>query len=426
LKLFERFFKRKLEDDDASRTLSTPEEIAEWLERRLERERRELDFDVEKSLNTMRELFNALMEKTEELERTEVEGAAKQNKIIEFNKNNMVKQVRSLIGNTKFPREHTYNELREFHTKTENNLRICLENSMKSYQYTRLLLPSSRQLIDLVKQIHALLEQIKTPLNSKEESISQLTKAKQLLQQLQEKHAELQAQEQAGREIAEKISRIEEELKTVQQEREELENSRAWKDYLNTAAEEEQVKNTLENLLKQLNLQITPIVKVLKRLEKQNKSQRRTLTEERRETLTQLLHTPQTAENTASLLKYLKELLTQDTLGIPPQKVDKTIAHINHLLESNRLEELQRTYRKTYLELEHIKKTLSESELTERWNLLERREREKTAALARLQTEKNQCERRIEQLKEEKAALVEEIQQIVSTISQGKTTCPHI
>jgi DNA repair exonuclease SbcCD ATPase subunit len=271
----------------------------------------------------------------------------------------------------------------------------------------------------LIKQINILLEQLHNPLNSKKEKIAQLTGAQQLLQQLQQKTTELQKQEQTKQQLIKKTVLIEEDIKAIQQKIEEIRKTGEWEHYTNLREREKELKSAQEKVLEQLNRQITPLVKLLKRLEKQNKSQRHTLTDAHRQTLTQLLNAPQKAKNTQLFLEYLKKLLLHDTLGINPQKIDKITTHLNYLLQSNKLEELQAEYNKTTLELTNIKKVISESNVTKKIDDLDRIKTNKKTTLNRLQSDISSCEKRIEQLEDEKKQFEGQIQQTINTISKG-------
>ena len=421
MKLFDRLFKKKEERSSVQHdvTIMDSRELAELLQHEVDDEIEKFDFDFETIIKEIRDTLRVLSKKTDELAQTRLEGSIRQNKIIEFNKNNIIKQVKTFISNTKLPESCSYDELAEFQQKTKYSLHTCLENSMKSYHYTKTVFPGSHELIDLIKQIAGRLEEMHHPLVSKKERLAQLTGAKQQLSQLGQKTAELQKQEQTQQKLTEKLTFLQQDINKSGDEIEKIKKTPQWENYTKLVEERATLHKEQEQYLRGLNTQIAPLVKLLNRLEKQSKSQRHTLKDCHKQTLTQLLTAPERAEDTTSFFIYLNELLKRDTLGINPQKIEKITAHLKHILQSNAFEEQQAKYKNIDNKLEILEKTINRSEVVRKIDDLNRAKNDKTTMLHTLKSETDVCKRRARQLLNEKKQLEEKVQQMTNIIFNG-------
>ncbi|RZB29427.1 MAG: hypothetical protein AEth_01155 [Candidatus Argoarchaeum ethanivorans] len=421
MKLFDRLFKKKEESTAAQHDviIVDSEELVESLQHEVDCEIEKFDFDFETIIKEIKDTLHVLSKKTDELAQVNLEGSIRQNKIIEFNKNNIIKQIKTLISNTKFPESYSYDELALFQQKTKYSLHTCLENSMKSYHYTKTVLPDSHELIDLIKQIAGRLDEMHHPLVSKKNRLAQLTDAKQQLSQLRQKTAELQKQEQTERKLREKMIFLQQDINTAGDEIEKIKKTPEWENYTKLLRERTALRKEQEQHLRGLNTQIAPLVKLLNRLEKQSKSQRHTLKDCHKQTLTQLLTTPERAEDTTSFFIYLNELLSHDTLGINPQKIEKITAHLKHILQDNAFEEQQAKYKNIDNKMEMLEKTINESEVVRKINDLNRAKNDETTMLHTFESEIDMFRRRTRQLFSEKKQLIENVQQMTNIIFNG-------
>ncbi|OYT64048.1 hypothetical protein B6U67_01060 [Methanosarcinales archaeon ex4484_138] len=405
---FDRLFKKK----DVIRSipdlsLLDHAELEKWVVHMLEKESMVFDFDLDGLMNDLGDTIGMLALKIDEMDEIKIETGGRKNKIIEFNKNNMAKQVRAFLDNTVLPADYTYEKLLDFYQKSEQSLRVSLENSLKSYQYVRALIPGSREVIDLIKQINMLLDRMHNQLEEKKKVIDELTTMQEIIRELDENDRESAREEELLCALDEKINRANSKINTIDEEIQEIKGTREWKEYNSLSELKEELLSARERINSQLNNQVSPLVKVLKRLEKQCKSGRHHLADNHKETLKQLLTTPHAVNDPDLFFKYLSELLTRDNLGVSPQKMEKITSHLKYLILSHMFEEQQTAHRKTSLELSKLIEKINKSKVRKKVEELERLQSDEKIALSTLQTEKENHKQRIEQLSSKKKYLEE-------------------
>ena len=121
---FERLFKKDVSRNSPDLSLLSHPELEEWLVHRIERESVRFDFDLEGLMKDLGDATSILASNVEEMNEVSIGGGGQKKKIIEFNKNNMVKQVRKFLENLVLPADYTYEELLDFHQKSEHSLSL--------------------------------------------------------------------------------------------------------------------------------------------------------------------------------------------------------------------------------------------------------------------------------------------------------------
>ncbi len=416
---FERLFKKDVSKNSPDLSLLSHPELEEWLVHRIEKESVRFDFDLEGLMKDLGDATSILASKIEEMNEVSIKGGGQKKKIIEFNKNNMVKQVRKFLENLVLPADYTYEELLDFHQKSEHSLRVSLENSLKSYQYVRVPIPISRDVIELVKEIKMLLDGLHNQLEEKKKVIHSLTAVQEIVKKLNEKERECSDEKEMICALDEKIKRAKTKIDTIDEELEEIKGTLEWEKYSSLLKLEEELVSAKERIRSQLNNQVSPLVKVLKRLEKQCKSKRHHLSESHAETLKELLTTPHTADDPEPFFKYLSELLARDNLGVNPQKMKKITSHLQYLILSHTFEEQQRAYRETSLELSKLREKIRESEVQRKIKEIERVRDETSNTLKTLQTERKRHVQKAEQLSTKREELEEELKEKITKLQES-------
>ncbi|MDP2844877.1 MAG: cell surface protein, partial [Candidatus Methanoperedens sp.] len=165
----------------------TFDELPEWLESRshkisegISKQASSLYSDIEKALREIKE-------STTLLEEAEPEGRfhLKMVKVSKSNRDNMARQVRMLLENITIPQATDVKTIVAFHENAVQTLTVCLENMMKSYQYTKLVfLEESKQVISDVNALGRLLNQLIEPINNKKTVLDALFNTKGLIQNI--------------------------------------------------------------------------------------------------------------------------------------------------------------------------------------------------------------------------------------------------
>lgn len=417
---FDRLFKKK----DVGR--SVPDlslfdrvELEGWVADRLGTESVVFDFDLEGVMRDLGDAIAMLAVKVDEMDKVSIEGGGRKNKIIEFNKTNMVKQVRVFFDNIVLPVDYTYEKLLDFYQKSEQSLRVSLENSLKSYQYVRVLIPGSREVIELIKQINMLLGRLHNQLEEKKKVIDGLATVQEMVGELNENNRGCVREKELLSLLDEKMNRASAKIDTIDEEIEEIKGTLEWEKYNSLLEFEEELVSARERITIHLNSQVSPLVKVLKRLEKQCNSGRHHLAKGHAGTLKQLITAPHAADDPGSFFRYLGELLARDNLGVSLQKMEKITSHLQYLILSHMFEEQQTAYRKIKLELSKLRREINESETRRKTNGLKRLKADEKDTLSVLQTEKNKRGQRLEQLSVKKEDLEEKLGERIAKLQEN-------
>ena len=157
----EKIFGKKVPDPIEIRFVELPK----WLSSG--RDRLSHGKHAESVYSDIRDALVAIEKSASELEKTEPEGRfhLKMVKIAISNRDNMVKQVRLLLTNINIPKTTDIKTVIEFHENGIQTLTMCLENMMKSYQYTKMVFfQDSKNVIAKVNEFGRLLNQLVEPI----------------------------------------------------------------------------------------------------------------------------------------------------------------------------------------------------------------------------------------------------------------------
>ena len=277
-------------------------------------------------------------------------------KIATSNRENMVKQVRMLIEKISIPESTDIKTIKTFHENAMHHLVVCLENMMKSHQYTKTVyLEDSKEVIADVNAIRRLLDALIEPLNEKKDTIEAFENSENTIQEINRTHSDIRKEQKSIKELEENISRLEGDIGNVQHSLTDLRESESWKQY-------RKVKDELVILGKNVNVTETKIKAIvlplnagLNRLKQLSESGRHTLSPETKQDLQACFSDPKNVN--PEFFVGFKNIIEGDALNLSPDKKNKMLGQVNPVISS--LGQLQENYRIAVEDVEKKEKELS-------------------------------------------------------------------
>ena len=337
MKLIERLFGKK---DNAGESIAQ-DKLPEWLElisrqisEKIEKETSSFYPRIEK---TLRKIKNS----TAELENAKPEGRfhLKMVKVASSNRDNMAKQVRMLLENITIPGEKGVKSIKAFHESAIQTLGVCLENMMKSYQYTKLVyFEESKNVITDVNSLGRLLNDLIEPINSRKQVLDALAKAQELVPVIRKITLDIGQMETSIKENEQKIVSLKKGIEEKQDAQNLLIAGDSWKQYTRSGEELVLLENNAGKKLSEINDIISPLNKVINRLKQLNVSGRLVLKPEDRDALNLCLSCP--VDVPPGFFIELQKIVESGVLNLP--KTDKILPQIQ--LAASSLGEMKTEY----------------------------------------------------------------------------------
>lgn len=391
------------------------DELPVWLDSRAKRLSDEIEQHASSVFSDIKEALEEIKESTALLEEAEPEGRfhLKMVKLAKSNRDNMAKQVRMLLENINIPQNADIAAIVAFHENALQTLTVCLENMMKSYQYTKLVfLEESKQVISDVNALGRLLNQLIEPINAQKNLLTAFDSARGIIQNIKSMESDIEAKEKAINENEEKIILLKKESEEKQKSLAQLRESEPWKQYIRSSEELVLLENDARRKEAEIKDIISPLNKALGRLKQLSESGRYTLKPESKEDLNFCRSNP-VKVNPEFFIEF-QNIVESGVLNLTPEKTGKIIEQAKLAISSLSL--LKKEYQSLTLDVEKKKNELSgmriaheESDLAKNISSLQ----EKPAAMEKeLETLKNQ----ISSLKQDAELKRKELQQVVSVI----------
>jgi hypothetical protein len=273
----------------------TPDMLPEWLESRSRNISEKLEKDASSFYPEIEKTLRKIRESTSRLEKAQPEGRyhLKMVKVASSNRDNMAKQVRMLLENVTIPKDNTIKAIAAFHESANQTLGVCLENMMKSYQYTKLVyFEESKEVISEVNSLGRLLNEIIEPINSKKQVLDALENSREMILTLRKKTLDLESVERSIKENLGKSVSLKKELDEKQNDLNLLHDSESWKQYTISRNDLVLLETKAENKISEIKSIISPLNKALNRLKQLNESGRHVLKPEDKERLNLSLSCP--------------------------------------------------------------------------------------------------------------------------------------
>jgi hypothetical protein len=231
VKWVEKLFGKKAQDPIEIRF----EELLAWLAS--SSDRLSQGRHAESLYSDIQDALHGIRKSALELEKAEPEGRfhLKMVKIASSNRDNMVKQVRLLMNNINIPKTTDIKTVLEFHENAIQTLAMCLENMMKSYQYTKMVFfEDSKKVIAEVNELGRLLNQLVEPLNDKKKVLDAFDNAEKKILNINNLNHRIDDEKKTIKELNEKIDSLKKKLELNRDNLARLADSEQWKQYLNS------------------------------------------------------------------------------------------------------------------------------------------------------------------------------------------------
>ncbi len=338
------------------------EELPAWLDARSQKISEGIGRQASSLYSDIEEALREIKESTASLEEAEPEGRfhLKMVKVATTNRDNMARQVRMLLENITIPKASDVKSIVVFHENAVQTLTVCLENMMKSYQYTKLLfLEESKQVIADVNALGRLLNQLIEPIHAQKNVLIAIENANVAIKNIKNTGLDIGLGEKTITGYDEKIALLKKEIEDKRKAIDLLKGSESWKQY--TIYKDELVMLESDAGKKDAKLKgiIPPLNKVLGRLKQLSDSGRYTLKPEVREWLNLCLSCP--VKVPPDFFVELENIVKSEVLNLPPDKTEKIIGQIR--LAASSLEVSKNEYQVIALDIEKKKDEISKMKI---------------------------------------------------------------
>jgi hypothetical protein len=266
-----------------------------------------------------------------ELEKTEPEGRfhLKMVKIAISNRDNMVKQVRLLLTNINIPKTTDIKTVIEFHENGIQTLTMCLENMMKSYQYTKMVFfQDSKNVIAKVNELGRLLNQLVEPIGGNKKVLVAFDNAEKSVLNITNLISRIEDQKKIILEIKKKIDYIKKNIELDSENLVRISGSEQWIQYLNSKNELIDLENIAIDAESDINTLLVPLNKPLQRLKQLNDAKKYELSPNFKKDLQSFLTYPKSASS--EFLIDIQNIIQKDTIAFNPEKREKILEQINY------------------------------------------------------------------------------------------------
>jgi hypothetical protein len=336
----------------------TFDELPEWLSAKSKKISTEIGKNASSLFDDIGEAIDEIKESTASLEEAEPEGRfhLKMVKVATSNRDNMVRQVKMLLENITIPHAADVGTIVAFHESAVQTLTVCLENMMKSYQYTKLVfLEESKQVITDVNALGRLLNQLIEPVNNQKKVLDAIENASGLIKIIKNTTADAELKEKTIKEDLEKIALLKNEIEEKQKALALLENSEQWKRYANYRDELVLLENNAGKIESEIKGVISPLNKALGRLKQLSDSGRYALKPQSREDLNLCLSDPINV-NPVFFAEF-QNIVESGILNLAPEKTNKIIEQLGLIASS--LGSLKKNYQALVMDIESKKDEIS-------------------------------------------------------------------
>ncbi len=321
----EKLFGKKVQDPIEIRF----EELPAWLAS--SRDRLSEGRHAESVYSDIEEALDGISKSASELEKAEPEGRfhLKLIKIAISNRDNMVKQVRLLMNNINIPKTTDIKTVVDFHENGIQTLTMCLENMMKSYQYTKMVFfEDSKKVIADVNELGRLLNQLVEPINSNRKVLEAIDNAENAILDIKNSSSRINAEKKIIKELEEKISNSKKNIDLNNEILARLTNSEQWKQYTNSKNELVELENEAKKLESEINGLFLPLNKTFLRIKLLNEERKYDLAPSIKSALLLCLSDPKSVSPDFCI--DIEEIIRKDTVAFNPEKRGKILEQIMH------------------------------------------------------------------------------------------------
>ncbi|MBU3968316.1 MAG: hypothetical protein KKG76_13270 [Euryarchaeota archaeon] len=275
------------------------------------------------------EALDGISKSASELEKAEPEGRfhLKLVKIAISNRENMLKQVRLLMNNINIPKTTDLKTVVEFHENGMQTLTMCLENMMKSYQYSKMVFfEDSKKVIADVNGLGRLLNQLVEPINSNRKVLEAFDNAEKAILDIKNTCSRIDAEKKIINELEEKISNFKKNIDLNNDNLARLTNSEKWKQYTNSKNELVELENKAKKVESEINGLFLPLNKTFLRIKLLSEERKYELSPAIKSELLLCLTNPKSV--CPEFCIEFEEIIRKDTVAFNPEKRGKILEQI--------------------------------------------------------------------------------------------------
>jgi hypothetical protein len=412
LKWIDKIFGNK---DSRKETISF-EKLPEWLDSKSRKISQETTAAVSSIYPDIQKTLIKIKNSTTDLQKSNPEGRfhLKLVKIAASNRDNMAKQVKMLLENIVIPKDKEVKTIIAFHESGMQTLGVCLENMMKSYQYTKLVyFEESKNVIADVNSLGRLLNQLIEPINSKKLLLDALGRSQELVLAIRNITVDIDSMERSIKEYDVKSISLKKDIDEKQKILNILLQSESWKQYALSKDHLVLLEADAEKKSSEINGIISPLTKAITRMKQLSDSSRLTLKPQDREALNLCLSCP--IEVPPEFFITFQQIVESGDLNLP--KTDKLLPQIQ--IAASILGEKRKEYYSIRQDIERKNDELSNLKVIGE-------EKDQTKVLSTLQdklimTEKelDNSRKQLELLNKDLGSKKQELQQNISVIDSN-------
>jgi len=412
LKWIDKIFGNK----ESRRETISLEQLPQWLDSKSRKISQETSGEVSSIFPGIEKTLLKIKNSTTELENSKPEGRfhLKMVKIATSNRDNMAKQVKMLMENIIIPKDKDVKTIIAFYESGMQTLGVCLENMMKSYQYTKLVyFEESKNVIAEVNSLGRLLNQLIEPINSKKLLLDALDRSQELVRSIKNITVDIDSMERSIKENYVKTISLKNELDEKQISLNILLKSEPWAQYVSSKDHLVLLETDAEKKSSEISGIISPLTKAINRLKQLSDSERLTLSPQERDSLNLCLSCP--IDVPLEFFVTFRKIVESGDLNLP--KTDKLLLQIQ--VAASTLGEKRKEYHSIRQDIE--KKNVEISNLK-----VVGEEKDMRKALSNLQdklimTEKelDTSRKQLELLKQDIGSKKQELQQNITVIDNN-------
>lgn len=393
------------------------DEITKWLSSR--RDKLSHGKHAESVYRDIEEALRGIEKSASELEKTEPEGRfhLKMVKIAISNRDNMVKQVRLLLTNINIPKTTDIKTVIEFHENGIQTLTMCLENMMKSYQYTKMVFfQDSKNVIAKVNELGRLLNQLVEPIGGNKKVLVAFDNAEKSVLNITNLISRIEDQKKIILELGKKVDYIKKNIELDSENLVRISGSEQWIQYLNSKNELADLENMAKDAESDINTLLVPLNKPLQRLKQLNDAKKYELSPDFKKELQSFLTDPKSASS--EFLIEVQNIIQKDTIAFNPEKREKILEQIEYSVSKigDFMKEYQTIASRILAKKDEMAKmniVLEEADTSERISMLR-------DELSSVEKEHELSKKLLVSLEESIALEKNQLQQTVYSIDNGK------
>jgi hypothetical protein len=305
------------------------EDLPAWLDNNSKKISSGMEKDVSNLLRELEVSLSELKESNSRLAEAKVEGdfdirAVKRAK---SNRENVTKQVSTLIDKLRVQENRDFKSLKGFYEASVQNLGTCLEHMDRSFRYTRPVFPQeSKDLSDSLASLGKVFNDLKGEILENRKEIEAIETASFDAKETQDLSASVEAEKLAQESKKRKLQVLKEEVSRANQDLEEFRKGDAWKNLQSTQEEFNALQESLKKAETDLTSLVLPLSGHLSRIKKLHESGRYTLNPEVKKQLDVSLEDPVHLD--PSFFPELQKIFEDKTLDMQTQKKEKALMQV--------------------------------------------------------------------------------------------------